>query len=405
MISKIIMPDLGATGGPVTLMSWLVEPGEQVQAGQPLFLVETDKATVEVEAFRDGIVRQLLVEAGDTVPLGSVVAVVADSMEEALPAKPAEEAPSEPEAQWTQSTPVTSSISRMGSGRLLASPIARRMAEMEGINLLRIKGTGSQGQILKRDVEKAMTSARSKAEVEGEVRREPISKMRQAIARQTTRSKKEIPHFYADITVDMTQAMALRQKASEWAKKKGWATPTITDLCLRAAALTLGEFPMLNASFQDEEILYYQGINIGLVVGLAEGGMIVPVVHNADHLDLYKMAAITRRLRERAESGILGAAELSGGTFSLSNLGMFGLDSFTAVINPPQAAMLALGAVRELPAVYEGAIVPRPLMKTTLSVDHRLVDGIDAARFLVAWKDILEQPSRLIHEPSEESGR
>jgi pyruvate dehydrogenase E2 component (dihydrolipoamide acetyltransferase) len=228
--------------------------------------------------------------------------------------------------------------------------------------------------------------------------------MRRAIARRTQLSKAEAPHFYADITVDMAEALALRQAAVEWANQKGWAPPSLTDLCLRATALTLPDFPTLNASFQEEEVIYYQAINIGLVVGLADGGMLVPVVREADGANLYTLAAITRRLKEQAEKGHLKETELSGGTFTLSNLGMYGLDSFTAVINPPQAGILALGAVQERPAVHGGDIVPRPLMQATLSVDHRLVDGIVAARFLATWKELLENPTRLTLEPPEKIG-
>jgi len=229
--------------------------------------------------------------------------------------------------------------------------------------------------------------------------------MRKAIARLTSKSKNEIPHFYADITVDMTQALAMLQEAREYAKESDRYSPTITDVCLRAAGLTLIDFPQLNASLLENEILYYLDINIGLVVGLEEGGLLVPVIHNADRFDLYTLAAVSSRLKERAESGILRESELSSGTFTLSNLGMFGIDSFTAVINPPQAGMLALGAVQEAPAVHNGAIVARPLMKATLSVDHRLVDGVAAARFLTSWKELLENPANMMVENTEETGR
>jgi len=388
------MPDLGATGGDVMFIEWLVKPGDQVRIGQPLFLVETDKATVEVEAFRDGVVRELLVEAGDSVSLGSTVAVVADSLEEQLPVHPSEVSPggispveSPPsESLPTEYEPVPASMPdsthEIDDGRILVSPIARRMAEAEGINLSMIKGTGRQNQILKRDVENALSSSNSTSNFEAGVRREPISPMRRSIAQRTHHSKQVIPHYYADVTVDMSAALALYKEAGKKAKRRDWASPTITDVCLLATAMTLGNCPELNASFQEKEILYYAEINIGLVVGLATGGMLVPVVR-----------------------GILSESELNGGTFSLSNLGMYGLDSFTAVINPPQAGMLALGAVREMPAVHEGNIVPRPMMKATLSADHRLVDGIIAAQFLADWRELLETPSTFMLEPPQEDSR
>jgi len=401
LISKIIIPDLGATGGDVLFVSWLIEPGDTVRAGQPLFLVETDKATVEVETFRDGVVRELLAEAGDSVPLGGVVAIVADSMEEPLLDEPGENRPSEPEIHLP---PLPDSTTEKGNARILVSPIARRMAKVEGINLIRIKGTGRQGQILKRDIENALSLTKTKSDASIEIRREPIPAMRQAIARRTHQSKQEIPHYYADITVDMSAILDLHREAGEWARNKGWVSPTITDLCLLATAMALGNCPGLNASFLKDEILYYQAINIGLVVGLEAGGMLVPVVHHADAFNLYTLASVTRRLIEQAKKGILSESALSGGTFSLSNLGMYGVDSFTAIINPPQAGMLALGAVRELPVVRGGAIVPRPMMTATLSADHRLVDGIVAAQFLAGWKEIMEQPGRRMLELPKEIG-
>lgn len=397
MISEIIMPDLGATGGDVTLVRWLVAPGEQVQAGQPLFLVETDKATVEVEAYRNGVLRKVLVEEGNSVPLGNPVALIADTMEES----PDEREVKTNSLPGAQPAGILYETPSQKEERILASPLARRMAQAEGVDLLKVQGTGRQGQILKRDVSLALNSSQSQPGQTIRMRREPITAMQRAIAQRTRLSKAEAPHFYADITVDMTKALALWQEAVEWAEQKGWVAPSITDLCLRATALILPDFPTLNASFQGEEVFYYRSVNIGLVVGLEEGGMLVPIVRDADRLNLYTLTAITRRLRDRAEKGMLRESELSGGTFTLSNLGMYGLDSFTAVINPPQAGILALGAVQQQPAVHEGAVVPRPLMKATLSVDHRLVDGIVAARFLAAWKEMLESPSRLTLEPPE----
>lgn len=401
MISQIVIPDLGATGGDVTFMEWLVEPGDRVKAGQPLFTVETDKAAVEVQSYRDGFVRELLVEVGDAVPIGSPVALVADSMEEPLKLGQEEGKPSPAEGYQR---PVSGPTPEKKAEQILASPIARRMAEAEGLDLSTIKGSGPQGQISKRDVERAISSAKVMPELETDLRREPITAMRRAIATRTFQSKQQIPHFYADITVDMSAALILHKEAGEWAKRKGWISPTLTDICLRALALTMAENPRLNARLLEDEILYFQVVDIGLVVGLADGGMLVPVVHHADRHNLHALAAITHRLREQAQQGIVTEASLSGGAISISNLGMYGLDSFAAIINPPQIGMLALGAVREMPAVHQGAVVPRPLMKAKFSVDHRIVDGIDAARFLVAWKELLEAAERLMPELPEEIG-
>lgn len=416
MISEVVMPALGATGGDVVLDAWLVEVGDWVKAGEPLFAVTTDKASVEVEAFRDGYVQELRAKPGDAVGIGAVVAILADSIDEPLEA-PARvpEAPEVQEAGPGAGSGGPPAPPPPGDGkprpaptsRIPASPLARRIAREEGIDLTSLSGSGREGAILKRDVMQAIESQQRAAlgpRVERgplpPARREPISPMRRAIAARTQQSKAQAPHFYAAITVDMTAARALLKAAAAEAARNGWQAPTLTDLIIRAAALALRRVPQLNASYQGEEVLYYKDINIGLVVGLPDG-MIVPVIHQADRKNLFALAAATRCLKERATSGELSSAELTGATFTLSNLGMFGLDSFVAVINPPEAGILALGAVAERPAVRGGRIVPRWQMTATLSVDHRVVDGISAARFMDEFRQLLEKPVRLALEPPE----
>jgi len=304
------------------------------------------------------------------------------------------------------------------------------MVQELGINLSSVKGTGEGGQIHKRDVlAAAKTHAVSEPETtppahaEGVIRRVPVSPMRRAIAERTTRSKAEAPHFYVSVVIDMTEVQAFRKQVAALAEKippqsplckiplnppfsKGESgevgiSPSLNDIAIRAAALALRQTPRLNASFQGDEILYFEDIHIGLVVGLSEG-ILVPVIRHADRQNLYTLAATTRRLRDKATAGKLSENELTGSTFTISNLGMFGVDSFFAVINPPEAAILALGSVRLQPAVWEGQVVPRELMTATLSADHRLVDGITAARFLGEFKEILENPIRLALEPIKE---
>jgi len=396
------MPNLGATGGDVMLDEWLVKPGDAVKAGQPLFVVTTDKATVEIEAFRDGVLREIRMQAGETVPLGTVVALLADTMDEPVSATVVQ--PVSEKVSVAQIPPDPSPGS-LRTERVLISPLARRMAEQEGLNPAKIKGSGRSGQILKRDILQALAVVRqteSPIAAANGARWETLSPMRRAIAERTQRSKSDAPHFYATITVDMKAALDLRQQAVEWASQHGWMPPSITDLCLRAAALALRDFPTLNAQFDGDAILHHEDINLGLVIGLEEG-MLIPVIRQADRLNLTSLAAETRRLRSRAEAGQLSASELTGGTFTLSNLGMFGLDSFTAVINPPEAGILALGAIKEQPVVLDGLVAPRPLMIATLSVDHRVVDGIAAARFVAAFKDLLENPLRLTLEAPQET--
>ncbi|MCJ7555767.1 MAG: 2-oxo acid dehydrogenase subunit E2 [Gammaproteobacteria bacterium] len=411
MISEVIIPELGATGGDVTLEEWLVKPGQSVKAGQPLFVVTTDKATVEVEAFREGVMRQILAETGQTLPTGAVVALLADSLDEVID-QPEPEPTQKAAAPATHKETYAAETPPRTENRILVSPLAQRMAAQEGIDLTSLQGSGSHGQILKRDVVSAIADRQEIADREDPVpkritqgaRRELLSPMRRAIAERVQRSNTEIPHFNAAITVDMSTVLEFRQQCVNWAGERGWAKPSITDLCIKAAALTLRVFPSLNASFDGDAILTYADINIGLVIGLAEG-MLIPVIRVADDLNLFTLAAATQRLRVQAEAGQLSASDLSKGTFTLSNLGMFGVDSFTAVINPPEAGILALGAVKEQPAVIDGALAARPQMTATLSVDHRVVDGITAARFVESFKEMLENPFRLILDDQQESNR
>ena len=409
MISEVIIPDLGSTGGDVILEEWLVKPGQVVESGQPLFVIATDKATVEVEAFRDGVVREIQVQAGQTLSAGAVVALLADSLEEQLGLLEPEAASHPPVAPDPKEQTAKITVQQT-EDRILASPLARRMAAEESIDLGSLRGSGSNGQILKRDIVAAIATRQATSTVRAAsskpfpqgTQREPLSPMRRAIAERVQRSNNEIPHFDAAITVDMSAALELRQQSVELAGERGWSKPSITDLCIKAAALTLRQFPSLNASFDDNAILTYADINIGLVIGL-EQGMLVPVIQRADEINLFRLAAVTQRLRMQAEADQLSASDLSGGTFTLSNLGMYGLDSFTALINPPEVGILALGAVKEQPAVINEALAVRPRMTATLSVDHRVVDGITAARFVEAFKEMLENPIRLTLDAQQEA--
>ena len=399
MISEIIIPDLGATGGDVTLEEWLVKPGEVVKTGQALYVVVTDKATVEVEAYRDGVIQTILVPQGETVPLGSVVGLLADSIDE----KPelVEDGPEE-----IRSTPVgeiPNLRSKQSGERILASPLARRIAAEENVNLESLNGSGSKGQILKRDVIAAIGARKVSGSPTG-ILRKPLSPMRRTIAERTSLSKSRIPHFYANATIDMGAAIEFRNQRIELAERMGHSKPTITDLCVRATALTLREFPTLNARFDGEIISIHQEINIGLVIGLAEG-MLIPVIQRTDQLNLFSLASATQQVRHRAEADQLRSSDMGEGTFTISNLGMFEIDSFTAVINPPEVGILALGKIKEQPTIVNGEIEARPLMISTLSVDHRVVDGIIAARFLTAIKDLLENPFRLEFDIPQDSNQ
>jgi pyruvate dehydrogenase E2 component (dihydrolipoamide acetyltransferase) len=430
LIYDIIIPALGATGGDVVFEDWRVQPGQFVKSGSALFVVTTDKATVEVEAFHDGYLREALVTPGTTVSVQTVVGRISDTLDEPLSVgttvreAKAEDRKAKAEVipknlteisaadsvkrtdlPGNSEIPGAAGVFRIDTeavqgrpGRRLASPLARRMAKELGLDLAAIPASGSMGQILKRDVLQAAERTRASSEV----RHVPLSPIRRAIAQLTQKSNAEVPHFHAEMTIDMTEAKAMLSQAAVRAEKSNWAAPTINDLAIRAAAMALRQTPAMNASFRDEEILYFDEINIGVVIGLAEG-MLIPVVHRADRLNLFTLAATTRKLRIATENGQLSSSLLSGATFTISNLGMYGLDSFSAVINPPESGILALGAAKEVPATWHGSIALRWLMTATLAVDHRLVDGVTAAKFLEAFKQYLENPLSLALEPPQEN--
>ena len=395
MIHNIIIPALGATGGDMVFEEWRVQPGQFVKSGSALFVVTTDKATVEVEAFRDGYLRETQVSPGEIVSVQMVIGRMTDTLEETLSGGSVRDA-----VKVEDRIPQTEERPKTGIGpprRILASPLARRMAAELGLDLASIKASGSDGQILKRDIVRSAENTH----VEGGVRRIPLSPMRRAIAQRTQQSNTEVPYFHGAAVIDMSEAKVMLKQAVAWAEKNEWVAPTITDFTLRAAALALRQIPALNASFRGEEILFFEDIHIGLVIGLPEG-MLIPVVRHTDRLNLFTLAATTHRLRTSAEDGQLSSSELSGATFTVSNLGMFGLDSFTAVINSPEAGILSLGAAKEQAAVWQGNLAIRWQMKATITVDHRVVDGITVAKYLNEFKQLLENPLCLALEIPQE---
>jgi pyruvate dehydrogenase E2 component (dihydrolipoamide acetyltransferase) len=409
LISNIVIPNLGATGGPVVFEGWLIELNGFVKAGAPLFVVTTDKATVEVEAFMSGYVRRTIAASGDLLEPGAVIGILSGAIDESIDdvLQVSREKPTDFESRITKSEFVSGASGQSrDSQRIVASPLARRIAKEAGIDLAGIAGTGKRGAILRRDVEMNLIEPYSSgkgilpgpAPKRGD--RIPLSGMRRAIAQRTQASKSQIPHFYAAITIDMESARAFLEDAVKYATQNGWQPPKLNDLVLRATALALSKFPQINASLEEEEILFHKDINVGLAVGL-EDGLIIPVIHRADEKNLYSLAAWTNVIIEKARQQQLSGTDLAGGTFTVSNLGMYGLDNFTAVINPPEAGVLAVGAVRQVPAVSAGQLVPRWQMEVTLSVDHRIVDGVIAARFLEELRQNLETPARLALEAPE----
>jgi pyruvate dehydrogenase E2 component (dihydrolipoamide acetyltransferase) len=396
----MVMPQVSITTAEVKLITWLKNPGDSIKRGEPIVEVETDKATVEVESYVDGYLRTQKYPNGSTVPVEAIIAIITSTAGESIVEEQAaivtEKIESKPQSSQPISTPLI-----IKSGRIDISPVARKMAESNNIDLTKLKGSGPGGRIVKEDVE-AATQKGTKAgmpfpaTVSGKI--ETSSSMRNAIAQRTALSKATIPHYYVSIEIDMQAATNLIEDLKKIASSRKLDSPTVTDLILWACGKTLPQFPYLHGSWTENGAVINPEINLGLVVGLEEG-LMVPILHQADQKGLFALTDATRKLKQKARHGGLSSSELTGGTFTVSNLGMFGVSSFIAVINPPESAVLALGAIVKRPVVTEkDEIIVRPILNATLSVDHRVVDGIMAAKFLKALKEVLENPSLLLLE-------
>jgi pyruvate dehydrogenase E2 component (dihydrolipoamide acetyltransferase) len=444
-ITRVVMPKLSEAMETGKLLRWLKQEGEPVAGGDIIAEIETDKADIELEAFGGGVLRKVLVSPGATVPVGNLIAVIADASEDiasvvgaaggAAPAPSPAPAPAatgavahaasagaEPAAPVSPAAPV----GPPPGTRLRASPLARKLAERAGVDLARIPGTGPAGRIIQRDVEAAVavqaatpagavTAPSAAAAVapapppavaptpirppvgppirsDLEFEDQPLSQIRAAIARQMTQSKAPIPHFYVTSEIAMERAVALRE---ELQALPGAPKVTFTDLIVRACAVTLGKHPGVNATFQGQAIRRYRAAHLGIAVALDEG-LITPVLRDCDRKSVFEIATETRDLVERTRQRKLRAQELQGATFSVSNLGMFPVDEFSAIINPPEGAILAVGAIVEKPVVVGGQLAVGKRMRVTLSCDHRVMDGAMAARFLADLKAALEAPLTLL---------
>jgi len=414
----ITMPKLGFDMAEGKLSEWLKKPGESITQGETILLVETDKATVEVPAFRAGVLLEILVEAGESVPIGTPVGVIGEAGEkvdldslgldgQAAPQKAVEAAESTETAAPQEAAPEP--VSPAEDGRVLASPVALRMAAELGIELRQVQGTGPMGRVIKRDIEtyvqerdKAPAAAPSPPPMPtpsyepsgAEFTVEALSGIRQTIGKRMTESKQNAPHFYVTMDIDMGPAMALRAQLNAVLPESDKIS--VNDLVQKAAAVALREFPKINAAWSAEGIRIQNQVNIGHAVA-RENGLVTAVVRDVDKKSLAQVARETRDLVARARDGRMKPDEMVGGTFTISNLGMFDVDEFIAIINPPQAAILAVGAVQKMPVVNaEGQIVAGTRMKATISADHRVTDGAEAAKFMQALKKALEEPVRLL---------
>jgi pyruvate dehydrogenase E2 component (dihydrolipoamide acetyltransferase) len=416
MANEVKLPRLGQGMESGTIVKWLKSAGDRVEKGEPLFEVDTDKATQEVEAEASGVLLTIEVAEGE-VPVGHVLAFIGEPGESvAAPAasqEPAAEAPrpSASAAQERDFRTVINGAREQSGGRVKASPLARRMARERGIDLGTLTGTGPDGRIVAEDVERmgiaapapeappgpVPEAAPAAAPVAapaaappagGDVESVPLSNIRRTIARRLTEAW-QVPAFQLTVSVDMTHANTLVARARELDPE---VRVTITDLLARVCARALMRHPDVNVQFAGESLLRFPSANVGIAVA-APQGLVVPVIRSVERLSLEEVARRRGELVERARDGALQITDIDGGTFTISNLGMFGVEQFTAVLNPPQAAILAVGATLDRPVAVDGELVVRPMMTVTLTVDHRAVDGAPAADFLRTVKTFLEDPA------------
>ncbi len=391
MAVEVRMPQLGLTMTEGVVTRWLKSVGEKVAAGEPLLEVETDKINNEVEAPAEGVLLAILVEEGKTAPVQAPLALIGAAGETvaAVPASAAASAPLLPSAPAAPAPMAAESAAE--EKRVKASPIARRLAGEAGIDLGRLQGSGPGGRIVERDVVAARSRppAPAAAPLAGTV--VPLSSMRRTIAERMSRAWASVPHITLTVAVDMTEAAALKQRLDGMGGRK----ISFTEIFVRAAALALGDFPYLNASLASEGMVFHAEVNIGIAVAL-DDGLIVPVVRNADRKTLSGLGVEIRALAEKARAGLLTADEVSGGTFTVTNLGMYGVDSFTPIVNAPESAILGVCRIEERQVVRDGAPALRRMTTLCLSCDHRLIDGALAARFLARVKALLEDPALMV---------
>ncbi len=381
MATAILMPKLGQTVEEAKIERWLKQEGDEIQKGDVLLEVTTDKATLEVESFSKGVLRKIFYKEGDVVPVKTVIGYLGSKDEEIPEAPPSvqkeslESAPAR--AEQKEPAPVKKEASTAG-GKILASPVAKKLASQMGIELSSVSGTGPGGRITREDVLAAGGPAEPSSEARGKV--VELTPMRKAIAGQMSKSKREIPHYYLMVEVDMSAVLE---------KKKSGAKGSITDYLISAAAKALSEFPQMNAHWEDGKIRQFSEVNLGIAVAM-EDGLIVPVLRGADKKSVEEISAEVKRLAGRAKEKKLSPDEFTGGTFTISNLGMYKIESFLPIINPPEAGILGIGAIKESPVIIDGNIGIRPVMKLCLSADHRAVDGAAAAGFLNRLVEILQ---------------
>jgi len=419
---EIKMPALSPTMTEGNLAKWLKQEGDEVTSGDVIAEIETDKATMEVEAVDEGRIGRILVEEGsEGVAVNATIALLLEEGEDAdaLATFKAGTAPKEAQAVKTQAAAPVKSAPVKANGqtalvaageRIFASPLAKRIAKQEGLDLAAISGSGPHGRIVKADIEKALAGGTGKepaaaaaptAPVTGlaapagsmapvEI---PLSNMRKVIARRLTESKQTVPHFYLTIDCELDALLALRKQLN--GRDGADYKLSVNDFVIKASALALKKVPMANVSFGGDKLLQYQSIDISIAVAIPDG-LITPIIRHADQKGLGQISTEMKDLAARAKDGKLKPEEFQGGSFSISNLGMFGVKEFSAVINPPQACILAVGAGTQQPVIKDDAVVSATVMSCTLSVDHRAVDGALGAQLLQAFKGYIEDPLAML---------
>ena len=445
-MGEVVMPRLSDSMEEGTVLRWLKSVGEEVQVGEELVEIETDKANMVYESDQGGTLVEIVAGEGDTLPIGEVIARVGEASEASQdgkaeqkpkdqqpkdgddsPAGPVEASPPRPSSApdgasgrdvgGPHASPPAEGASSDdgegsgggGGGRVKASPVARRIAEEKGVDLRSLSGSGPGGRIVKADVERAAADggapegaaaaapsaptvgAREKPETaRGEVETVELTKLQQTVARRMAESKATAPHFYLEAEIDMTRAFEARARLKQ-SSPDGEVVPSLNDMIVKACAIALREFPRANGAYRDGRIEQYSRVNVGVAVA-APDALVVPTVFDADRKTLRQIATETRSLAERVRDGTVTPPELSGGTFTVSNLGMYGVTNFQAVINPPQAGILAVGEIAERAIVRDGEVGVGRLMGVSLACDHRILYGADGAQFLARVRALLEEP-------------
>ncbi len=428
MANKILMPKLSPTMEEGQISRWLKNEGDEIEANETIAEVDTDKATMEMTSLEPGTLLKIIVPGGENAKLGQTIGIIGEKgedfsalLEEAStngdkseppasaggsgekteePAAEKEIATEKPAPKAETKDQKAKTEDQRTNGRLIVSPIAARMAAENGVDLKSVQGSGPSGRIIKRDIEAAMSGGQKAAftetaEIHGAsaFRDENTSKMRQVIAQRLAESIGPIPTFYLTVEIEMDNALALRKSIN--ASLKDDQKVSVNDIIVKIAAMSLVKHPFVNASYRDKTIRFYEDADIGVAVAVEEG-LITPVIRAANKRTFVQIAREVKELAGRARERKLQPEEYTGATFSISNLGMFGIKEFTAIINPPEAGILAVGAAAPTAVVRDGAMVTRNIMNVTMSCDHRVIDGATGAKFLQTFKQILEQPAILL---------